>query len=92
MQLSGFANVNLMASSGQLLSYSETFTGRPNRQAWEKSSNSRQAIEKQAIIPRPECSKMGIIWAILNCASLHDIWCKRGTKVIANLRIISTGN
>jgi hypothetical protein len=92
MRLFAAANVNLIANVGQLLSHSETFAGRPDGKSREKSWNSRQAIEKQAIISRPECPEMGIIRTILLAAKVHDIWCKRGAKVRKNLHINSTGN
>jgi hypothetical protein len=84
MQHFDFANVNRMDICGQLVSHPETFAGRPSGKSRGKFWNSRQAIEKQAIISRPECPKMGIFWAILLAAKLHDIWCKRGTKVRQN--------
>lgn len=92
MQLFGSANVNRMAIGGKLVSYSETFVRRLDGKSWEKPWNSRQPIEKQAIITRRECPKTGTIWAVLYGASVHDIWCKRGTKVTENLRINGTGN
>jgi hypothetical protein len=92
MQLFAFANVNLISTCGQILSHPETFVGRPGGKSREKSWNSRQAIEKQAIISRPKWPEMGIIRTILLAAKVHDIWCKRGAKVRKNLHINSTGN
>jgi hypothetical protein len=77
---------------GQLVSHSETFTSRPGGKSREKSWNSRQAIEKQAIISRSKCPKTGIILTILLAAKVHDIWCKRGAKARKNLHINGTGN
>jgi len=37
MQHFDYANMNLMATCGQLLSYSETISGRPSCQPWENS-------------------------------------------------------
>jgi hypothetical protein len=92
MQLLPSAKLNRMDICGQLVSLSETFSGQPGGKSREKFWNSRQAIEKQAIISRPECPKMGILWAILPSAKVHDIWCKRGTKVRENPCIDGTWN
>jgi hypothetical protein len=92
MQHFDFANVNRMDVCGQILSHSETFASRAGGKSKEKSWNSRQPVEKQAIISRPECPEMGIIRTILPAVKVHDIWCKRGAKVGKNLHIIGTGN
>jgi hypothetical protein len=92
MQHFAFANVKRMDVCGQLVSYSETFASRPGGKSREKSWNSRQTTEKQAIISCRKCPKAGIIWTILLAAKVHDIWCKRGAKVGRNLHIYGTGN
>jgi hypothetical protein len=92
MQLFAGANVNRISIGGKLLSYSETFASHPSGHIEENPWNSRQAIEKQAIIPRPDSPKMGILWAFVYGASVHDIWCKPGTKLRKKPSANSTEN